>query len=352
MPMKKKMLYIAPDHYDFYKVILKGFQDFTDHSVVMVLSNGYSYHYKNLGERCLNFFLKLCFHTNIKKIHSQKVILQKINQYPTYDIVYVNRPDMLSTELLALIAQKATFSIAHYWDSFSKIKGQKETMPYFDIHYSFDQNDCTQYGLHFTPNFYFTENHSSKPQYDVLFLGTYDYRFTQIKQIIQQLNHQGKNAKALLFSKDKNIRKKHTSQKISFLDKIIPFSEIVAHSGNTQIILDIHHRNQSGLSFRPFEAMGLKKKLITTNPHIKTYDFYNPNNIFIWTNTTLSVPDSFFTTPYTEIPIAIRQKYTLENWVHSITIIKIFHYDATKNLFYLPRHQSAHRRHQTTLPTG
>lgn len=320
--MKKRILYIAPDHYDFYKVILKGFEDFTDYTVVMVLSNGYPYHYKNSGERCLNFFLKWCFNTNIKKIHSQKVILQKINEYPTYDIVYVNRPDMLSPKVLSLVTKKAKHSIVHYWDSFAKIKGQKETMPFFDVHYSFDKNDCDQYGLHFTTNFYFTETLPSGPKYDVLFLGTYDHRFTQIKHIIQLLSSSGKNAKALLFSKNKSIRKKHATADILFLDKIIPFPEIVTYSGNTQIILDIHHPDQSGLSFRPFEAIGLKKKLITTNPDIKTYDFYDPNNIFIWTDTTFSIPDSFFATPYTEIPIAIRQKYTLESWVHSIVTIK------------------------------
>ncbi len=322
MSMKKRMLYIAPDHYDFYKVVLNGFQDFTDYTVVMVLSNGYPYYYKNWGERCLNFFLKRCFNLNIKIIRSQNIILQKINQYTTYDIVYVNRPDILSPKLLMLITKKAKLSIVHYWDSFTKIKGQKETIPYFDIHYSFDKNDCIQYGLHFTTNFYFIDNFSQKPKYEVLFLGTYDHRFPKIKQIIQQLNNQGKKANALLFSKDKNIRKQHASTNISFLDKIIPFPEIVAHSGNTQIILDIHHPNQSGLSFRPFEAIGLKKKLITTNPDIQTYDFYDPNNIFIWTDTTLSVPDSFFSTPYTEIPLTIQQKYTLENWVHSILTIK------------------------------
>lgn len=129
MSMKKRMLYIAPDHYDFYKVVLNGFQDFTNYTLIMVLSNGYPYYYRNLGERCLNFVLKRCFNMNIKTIRSQNVILQKINQYGTYDIVYANRPDMRSSKLLTLITNKARLSIVHYWDSLTKIKGQKETIP-------------------------------------------------------------------------------------------------------------------------------------------------------------------------------------------------------------------------------
>ncbi|MPT33679.1 MAG: hypothetical protein E2604_00980, partial [Flavobacterium sp.] len=231
--MKKRMLYIAPDHYDFYKVVLNGFQDFTNYTLIMVLSNGYPYYYRNLGERCLNFVLKRCFNLNIKTIRSQNVILQKINQYATYDIVYANRPDMRSPKLLTLITNKARLSIVHYWDSLTKIKGQKETIPYFDSHYSFDKNDRVPYGLHFTTNFYFIDNFSQKPKYEVLFPGTYDHRFPKIKQIIQQLSNQGINVNALLFPKDKNIRKQYASTNTSFPDKITPFPEIVAYSGNT-----------------------------------------------------------------------------------------------------------------------
>jgi hypothetical protein len=87
---------------------------------------------------------------------------------------------------------------------------------------------------------------------------------------------------------------------------------------NTKIILDIQHDNQVGLSFRPYEAMGLRKKLITTNHFIKEYDFYNPNNIFILDKDINDIPDSFLNSPYEEISEEIYNKYKLENWVKSI----------------------------------
>ncbi len=321
--MKKRLLYIAPDHYDFYKVVLKGFQEYSNHEVVMVLSSGPIFKYKNAGEKVLNFFMKLFLNKNIKKIHSLRSVIEKIDQYDSYDVLYINRPDIFSSEQLAFIAQKAKFSIVHYWDSFEKIKGQQETMPFFDMHYSFDKNDCANYGLHKTSNFYFAETSTNTPEYDVFFLGTYDSRFEKAKQIIDLLNQSGKKAKALILSTDTSLIKKYTSESITFIKKIIPFPESVNYSANTHCILDIHHDNQIGLSFRPFEAMGMRKKLITTNAHIQDYDFYDPDNIFIWTDTTVEIPDSFLNTPYKEIPAEIRKKYSLENWVHTILNTKV-----------------------------
>ena len=65
------------------------------------------------------------------------------------------------------------------------------------------------------------------------------------------------------------------------------------------IILDIAHPHQKRLSFRPYEAMGLRKKLITTNKDIANYDFYNPNNIFIIDDVyNIHIPTDFITSNY------------------------------------------------------
>ena len=75
---------------------------------------------------------------------------------------------------------------------------------------------------------------------------------------------------------------------------------------------------QQGLTFRVFEAMGFRKKLITTNADIVNYDFYNANNIFVWTEDSKEIPDAFFETDYEELPEEIFKKYSLENWLKTI----------------------------------
>lgn len=316
---KKRLLYIAPDHYSFYKVILEGFQKYSQHEVHFVYSNkSENFKYKNFIERVYNFFLKTFTGKNIKKNYKEQYFDKKVKEYEKYDIVYINRPDILSGKHLESITSKCDKSIVYYWDSFEKIDGQFETMKYFDKVYSFDKFDCEKYGMIKGYNFFYITETIENPKYDVFFLGTYDSRFENLISILEKINNQGINVHATLFSYDVNISKEIKHKNISFIHKIVPFNEAYTFNQNTKIILDIQHDTQVGLSFRPYEAMGLKKKLITTNPHIKEYDFYNPKNIFIWEKDTREIPNDFLNSEYEELPEEIYNKYKLENWVKTI----------------------------------
>lgn len=62
--------------------------------------------------------------------------------------------------------------------------------------------------------------------------------------------------------------------------------------------------------------------MITSNQDIRTYDFYNPNNIFVIDDfDDINIPESFYQTPYEKIPTEIYEKYQYSNWVK--TILKI-----------------------------
>jgi hypothetical protein len=316
--MKKKLLFIAPDHFDFYKVTLDGFIKYSDHEVTMVVYNENKYLYKHLGEKIFNFFSKNLFGINLKKVKAKKIFINTIKKNAPYDIFYANRPDILSEEIMNLAITSSEKSIVNYWDSFEKIKGQQETMKYFDVCFSFDQHDCIAYNMHKSYNFYYIDNPIPNPEFEVYFLGTFDNRFEKLKKIVANLSERGKKVHAKLYSSFDQDASKNSSENISFINKIIPYPESYHYNVNTQIILDVQHDSQVGLSFRPFEAIGLKKKLITTNPEIKKYDFYNSNNIYILTNDSFEVPDSFFETPYEDLPLEIYNKYHLKNWVREI----------------------------------
>jgi hypothetical protein len=59
----------------------------------------------------------------------------------------------------------------------------------------------------------------------------------------------------------------------------------------------------------------MNKKLITTNPDIINYDFYNPNNIQVIDGENIRFDAKFFNVPYEPIPEMIYNKYTLSDWV-------------------------------------
>ena len=69
---------------------------------------------------------------------------------------------------------------------------------------------------------------------------------------------------------------------------------------------------------RTIECLGAKRKLVTTNSDIKNYDFYNENNILIYSEP-IDLDSPFFKNEYEELPDEMYEKYSLKNWL--ITMI-------------------------------
>ncbi len=315
----KKILFIAPNYFQFHLVVYDVIKNHSGYDCQLLEING-KYYYKNFGERVFNFFLKLLTKKNIKIINQSKNLDRTIKYLQLFDVIIINRPDLLSNEQLLTLKSKTKKMCALYWDSMQKIPMQKPTIPYFDICFSFDHQDCLQYKMIKTNNFYFHESKKNDNcQYDVFFLGVYDKRFDDLIKIIRQLKKQNKKVGASLFSYEKHSVPADLQNEIVFMEKIVPFSQAYQFNVNTKIILDLGHQNQSGLSFRPFEALGLNKKLITTNPYVKKYDFYNEKNIFVIENVDhFEVPSSFFDDNYQDIDDDIKKQYSSENWIQTI----------------------------------
>jgi len=321
MNKSKNLLFITPNHLGFYEVLLEGIKKYTDYNVTLLLltdEHHRDYKYKHFGEKILNFFLKTFFNENLKKKEIHKKQKKVINTLKTYDLLFVLRPDMLDKKITKLATKKSKHSMTYYWDSFEKIKGQKETIKYYNTCYTFDSEDAKKYNIKEFYNFYYQSETILNPEYKVHYIGTYDNRYNQLIKILDYLQSKKIKSGANLFTIFDDIKKEKTTNQITFLDKIIPFKEVYKILQNTEIILDLKHENQKGLSFRVFDAIGMRKKLITTNENVKNFDFYNPNNIFVWEKNTFEIPNSFFETPYEDLPLPTYEKYSLKNWINTI----------------------------------
>ncbi|WP_449400590.1 hypothetical protein [Chryseobacterium wanjuense] len=105
--------------------------------------------------------------------------IQRIINSHDYDIVLVNRPDVLSEKDLSSALQKSKKSIVLFWDSIQKIPSQKEYIKRFDICCSFDSQDCKDYNLRYITNFYFVKEDKKENQYVIGYLATYDKRIRE-----------------------------------------------------------------------------------------------------------------------------------------------------------------------------
>src|SRR5690606_5911726 len=90
---------------------------------------------------------------------------------------------------------------------------------------------------------------------------------------------------------------KKTNKNIIQLENPLSLDTIYSKMDNSEILIDLVRENQSGLSFRFFEAMALHKKIITNNKSILEYDFYNENNILLIDDNFTQIPNAFLIKP-------------------------------------------------------
>ena len=314
--MEKKLLFLSNGRYDLYKVFEEGFKKYSGCEVTTVLYKNYKY--KNTWEKVQNFLNKIFLNKNLKKIKASEQNLYGLEDH--YDYLVMISAELVLPQHIKKLTQKANHSVAYYWDSFDHIPAA-HTIQYFDEAFTFEPKDAKDYNINLITNFYFHEERVTDYDYDLFFLASYDSRYPLIATIATALEAQ--NQKVVIKQYAETLPDVTDAPKsIEFIDKHISFNETKELMRKSRIILDIHKDIQRGLSFRVYEAMGLGKKLITTNPDIKGYDFYNPNNIFIWTPETKSIPAEFLNTPYEELPEHIYKKYSQENWVKTLLNIK------------------------------
>lgn len=316
MEQKGKLLFICVAHLGLYRIFEEGFKKYSGCDVHTITYGDYKY--KNKKERIINFLSKTFLNKNLKRIRGSAQNVATVAPDDVFDYVFVICPEFLLPQHLQYVTSKGKKSIVYYWDGFDHFPQYKPTMKYFDIKYSFDPIDCNKYGLNFITNFYFYDGRNPDPEYDLFFLGSYDSRFATISKIAQAVEKQDKKIVIKIYTDRLEKVKEPVPGAIELIDRFVPFEETRELMRKSKIILDIHKDIQQGLSFRVFEAMGLGKKLITTNSDIVNYDFYDPQNIYIWDDTTNEIPEDFLNSPYKELPEDIYGKYSQENWVKTV----------------------------------
>lgn len=256
----------------------------------------------------------------------------KDNQDTAFDFILIVRCDMVTESVLALLKKQYPNAklCLHLWDSLDNIKGIRKKIKFFDYVTSFDRVDCLKNdSLIFRPLF-FTDDFSPKTtnkKYDLCFCGTiHSDRYYIIKRLFNDAEKEGLKTYSFAYLQGKFIYfyykffakgfMKSKKEEFSFEKKSL--SEISAIENSSNVILDIQHPRQTGLTMRTIEMVGAKKKFITTNQEVKEYDFYNPNNIAIIDRNNPEIVSNFFKTEYIDIDEGIRQKYCLKQWISDV----------------------------------
>jgi hypothetical protein len=252
-----------------------------------------------------------------------------------YHFLFVNRGEVVPSFFLKefkKIHTKCIF-IFYTWDSFTNHSHPTSILRYFDKKFTFDSDDALNYKIQFRPLFFLDayqeiiKSKDGSTEQDLLFLGTaHSDRYSisnEISQWCEQNNlkmfcYYYMHGRLVYFYKklfDKTF-KKFDFSKLSF--KSLTTDEIAALYEKSNIILDINHPGQKGLTMRTLESVGAKKKLITTNSEIKKYPFYNSNNIFVIDRNNIQLNKFFFETKYEEIDPKLYDKMSIAGWLKEI----------------------------------
>ncbi len=275
----------------------------------------FRYRYPNFLYRIYNAFLKVFRHKSIKKIYYGKEIIKKLSTMEKQDLIITLKGDFVDPDYLKQMKNFTNRSVAFFNDPVSHYPRIKDVYQCFDETFSFEKKDCEKYGMTFLTNWIFTsELNQSDGKYWVYNISSMDHRFPILDKVGKALKERNIPYKIQVLKSKKNYK----SDNIEIINKRLSLDDINEYVKDSKALLEIQKSKQEGLSFRVFECMGYKKKLLTTNPDVVNYDFYNPNNIMVINEKNFETIGDFLSTPYEDISKELYDKYTIDGWLHRI----------------------------------
>lgn len=246
------------------------------------------------------------------------------------DVVLVTSGQAMTEDTLKQLHQmfpQAKF-IWNLWDSIRQNDQFEFLQKYFDILISFDKIEARQYGFLYSPDFYIKEMAAQQKKYDYCFVATYtEYRNSVLQDMLSRV---GAKHNFIYLKETPNNRviptlRRICSKEVKWLAekniyyKALEYDTMLEIFAQSRCIIDIAHPGQTGLSMRPFEAMAVKSKLLTTNETIRIYDFYDEANIYIADPENIQMPpEDFLESPYKDIPEEIYRRYSVGSWCDNI----------------------------------
>lgn len=217
----------------------------------------------------------------------------------------------------------------HYyaWDSVDNFPKIKELFEYSDKAFTFDKNDADNYNVEFLPLFYVPSTLAQcDPLYDCSTVMTfYHEKFESLNAALSVLpNHLNNNfylkiRDGLYFLMIRLFYRKRYQNIFKYFHlNSLKREEVMELFKNSKAIIDCPLPKQNGLTMRTFEVLSLKRKLITTNISIKTYDFYTPQNIYVIDDSKEMVPLEFLETPFDQ-NYSIGEDYCISSFIKTLT---------------------------------
>ena len=248
-----------------------------------------------------------------------------------YDLILVINGQTLSRRVVSEMrrAYPGAQLILYLWDSARNRSSSVAMTDLFDRVLTFDPMDARTFGMSFRPLFYgrgFAIAGVEPPDIDLSFIGTvHTDRYAIASRVVRQLPP-GRRAWTYFYLQAPWVFwvQKLTNRSFSdarmneFKFAPLPASTVQDIFRRSLAVLDIEHPQQTGLTMRTLEALGARKKFITTNAGILEYEFYSPENILLIDRSDPRLPASFLETPYRPLEDAVYYRYSIAGWLDDV----------------------------------
>ena len=252
-----------------------------------------------------------------------------------YDYILFTKGESVSARQLRRLRDlhpRATL-ILYNWDAIYYNRHADDINACFDRVVTFDRMDAAALSMEFLPLFY-TPDYSAVPamadsriDYAAAFIGTtHSDRYAIATSIVRELTGYGQKVMMYFYFQSRMMYYKRM-----YIDRIIgrewkdcfyfsPLShtQILDAYSHTVALIDVQWPHQRGLTMRSIEALGARRKLITTNRDIVNYDFYDDANILVIDRDHPHVPRAFLETPYRAVPQHIYDNYSIDSWLQRL----------------------------------
>jgi hypothetical protein len=245
-----------------------------------------------------------------------------------YDQVLVIKSTELRPEFLHALRrqQRRAEFILYQWDSLARMPGIDERIPFFDRVLTFDRQDAMAHpNFAFRPLFYRHDVLHQNPAasgaiFHLCFIGwLHSDRLNMLRRLQAAAESRGitfqvylytglRTFAGLLFSN--NARDVHV--------RTMPYSELLECYRRATVIIDLPHAQQSGLTMRAIETVGIGRKLMTTARDVVNYDFYSSGNVRVIHGEVLQLDGEFLREPANPYPEHVRRGYSLDVWIDDV----------------------------------
>lgn len=220
--------------------------------------------------------------------------------------------------------------VAYLWDAYSNCQRIGKCKDLFDEVYSFEPDDCREYGFTLRPLFY-SEAYSSIPlepedgfKYDACFIGSVHQpsKFKAVLTICNELEANGMNVYKYFYMPSSSVELLRKATNSTYRDVEFEKSPLSAEQVSdvyrfSKAVIDSPQSGQKGLTMRTLETLGAHRKLITANLDISNYDFSRYGDVAAWTQDS-HIDCEFFEHPYNELPEDVYRSYSIETFAKTL----------------------------------